>query len=131
MAMSEARARALVEGGRKRVQFGVNNESFGEFIMSDQVRKPTAEVAHDIMGVAAADTPVGPGTDGHMKDAYRLEVEAGSIKVHGEFRVKVKVHNDDPESALVEFGSKHNQRRRMLGKAGAAFGDFKSKKGKL
>lgn len=128
---SEASARAAVESGRKRSAFGADHVSFGEFILSEEMRDVTADVAGDIMAAAKADTPLGDGGNGHMRDKYRLVREAGTMRVHLADRVKVEVHNDDPEAALVEFGSRNNDRRRMLGKAGALFGNFKSKKGKL
>lgn len=112
-----------------RVRFVPDHKEFGEFILSEQMRDVTAEVAADIKSAARAGTPIGEGRDGHMRDKYEVVREAGTLKVAGNVRVMVKVENNDPESALVEFGSKHNKRRRMLAKAGAMFGDFKSKKG--
>lgn len=115
-------------------RFRPDHVSFGKFILSEQVRDPVEEVARDIMLVAKAGTPRSgahrtgrkAGTP-HMQDLYRVIREAGVIKVDRALRVKVEVVNDDPESALVEFGSAYNVRRRMLGRAGAAFGDFKGK----
>jgi hypothetical protein len=115
-------------------RFRPDHKSFGKFILSEGMRDVTAEVAGDIMLLAKANTPRSAahrtgrkkGTP-HMQDLYRVVREAGVIKVDKALRVKVEVVNDDPESALVEFGSAHNKRRRMLGSAGAAFGDYKGK----
>jgi hypothetical protein len=122
-------------------RFRPDHKSFGKFILSDQVRDPVHEIAEAIMLTAKANTPRAPehrrgrrvfrnsgvGPPPHMQDLYRVERNAGTIKVDKAFRVKVEVHNDDPESALVEFGSAYNVARHMLARAGAAFGDYKSK----
>jgi hypothetical protein len=115
-------------------RFRPDHVSFGKFILSDQVRDPVHEIAIAISLVAKANTPrQGAHRRGrknntpHMQDLYRVEKHAGTIKVDKAFRVKVEVHNDDPESALVEFGSAYNQARHMLARAGSMFGDFKSK----
>lgn len=118
-------------GPGERAKFVPNYREFREFMRSEQMRDVTEEVTDDIREVARARTPVGDGRDGHMRDKWKTTREGGLIKVNQAMRVMCLVENDDPESALVEFGSKNNPRSRLLAKAGAAFGDFKSKKGLL
>ncbi len=114
---------------RQRVWFKADYREFREFMLSEQMRDVTTDVAKDIKALAKARTPLGDGENGHMRDKYDVEREGGIIKVNQAFRVMVHIENSDPESALVEFGSKHNERTRMLGSAGAFFGDFKHGKG--
>lgn len=117
-------------GPGRRVVFRPDHKSFGEFILSDQVRDPVEEVSRDIAALARKFAPRRKGRgivpDGTaMADRFKVEREAGTIKVSGNVRVKVVVYNEAPSAAPNEFGSKRNQRHRMLGRAGAAFGDFK------
>lgn len=106
-----------------------NFSSFGRFMRSDQVRRPVDRVAHDIADRAAKYSPrrkhgiAPPGTA--LADRYRVKTEAGEITVDGHLRVKVEVFNSAPSAAPNEFGNKRNKRHRMLGRAGADFGDFK------
>ena len=108
-----------------------NHPSFGAFIRSDQVRDPVVEVAEDIAASAAA--KVGDGSAGGLHDRirkrYKVKRRAGLIKVHRALRVKVEVFNNEPGSALVEFGARNIERDRPLGRAGAEFGDFKPEGG--
>lgn len=117
--------------GRRSVVFRPDHKSFGKFILSEQMRDVVAEVAkQEIVPLARKGTPRGPERGQvHMQDRYKVTREGGTMKVDRAFRVMVLVENDDPESALVEFGSRFNKRRRMLGRAGAAVGDFQPKGG--
>ena len=131
-----------IEGGipataRPRFPKGVhvfykpNHRSFGAFMKSEQMRRVTVRVAMDIARVAQARTPSEkPGAEEHtglhqrVKDGFRVKREAGLLKVGGNLRVKVEVFNVAEEAPLVEFGTFGVPRQRMLGEAGALFGDF-------
>jgi len=108
-----------------------NHPSFGAFIRSDQVRDPVVEVAEDI--AASAATKVSDGSAGGLHDRvrkrFKVKRKAGLLKVAGNLRVKVEVFNNEPGSALVEFGARNIQRDRPLGRAGSEFGDFKPEGG--
>lgn len=121
----------------RRIRYVANNrqaDGFGGFIRSEQMRDVTAEVAGDIAALAATKAPrrkdrgnVPDGTA--MADQFKVNREAGMLKVSGNVRVKVEVYNEARSAAPNEFGSKRNKRHRMLGRAGAAFGDFKPEGG--
>lgn len=108
-----------------------NHSSFGAFIRSDQVRDPVVEVAEDI--AASAASKVSDGSAGGLHDRirkrFKVKRKAGLLKVAGNLRVKVEVFNNEPGSALVEFGARNIQRDRPLGRAGSEFGDFKPEGG--
>lgn len=116
-----------------RTRYVMNNRSFGEMMRSEQVRKPVAEVARQIARRAGEYSPrrkhgvAPPGTALH--DRFRVKVEAGTLTVNGEARVMVEVFNDARSAAPNEFGNKKTKRHRMLGRAGADFGDFKPEGG--
>lgn len=117
-------------GPGRRVVFRPDHTDFGKFILSDQVRDAVAEVAHDIANRAGELAPRrksrGRVPDGAaMADRFKVNKAAGVIKVERNVRVKVEVWNDARSAAPNEFGSKNNTRHRMLGRAGAEFGDFK------
>lgn len=119
---------AISSGGRK-VIYVPNHESFGEFMLSDQMRDVTAEVAEDIAAAAKGFSPVssrGGDQEGRrMRDRFEVEKNAGAIMVAGNLRVLVIVSNNARSAAPNEFGTKRTKRHRMLGRAGALFGDFK------
>lgn len=114
----------------RRVRFVADHKSFGEFILSDQMRDVTAEVAGDIAD-RARDLAPRRKSRGNvpdsvaMADRFEVNKEAGILVVAGNPRVKVEIFNEAPSAAPNEFGSKRNKRHRMLGRAGAAYGDFK------
>jgi hypothetical protein len=113
----------------RRARYVMNNHSFGEFMRSTQVRKPVVEVAHGIARHAADHSPrrkhgvAPPGTA--LADRFEVKAEAGELVVNREARVKVEVFNSAASAAPNEFGNKRTKRHRMLGRAGAAYGDFK------
>lgn len=116
----------------RRAVFRPNHKEFGQFILSDQMRDVTAEVAVDIALLAGRFAPRrksrGQVPDGAaMADRFRVNREAGTLKVERNLRVKVEVYNESRSAAPNEFGGKKkkHRRHRMLGRAGAAFGDFK------
>lgn len=116
----------------ERVRYVPNHRSFGAFMRSDQIRKPTREVAEAIAGTAREFSPVsqrGGDQDGRrMRDQFRV-ISAGFLRVAGNFRVAEEVVNDARSAAPNEFGTSKNKRHRMLGRAGAKFGDFKPEGG--
>lgn len=113
----------------ERVRYVPNHRSFGAFLRSEQMRDVTEDVASDIASTAKALSPEssrGGDQEGRrMKDQFKVEREAGLMKVSGNFRVMVIVSNNARSAAPNEFGTKRNKRHRMLGRAGALFGDFK------
>jgi hypothetical protein len=117
----------------QHVKYVPNHRSFGAFIKSDQVRDPTAEVAEDIALLAREFSPVsqrGGKQDGvRMRDRFRVIKNAGFLKVGRNVRAMVEIVNDARSAAPNEFGTRKNKRHRMLGRAGAAFGDFKPEGG--
>ena len=118
----------------ERSRYVMNNRSFGAFIRSDQVRDPTEEAAKDIAALAAANVRGGGGersTGLHerVRKGFKVKRNSGLMKVAGNLRVKVEVVNNAEGSALLEFGGRGLPRQRMLGRAGAVFGDFKPESG--
>lgn len=116
-----------------RVKYVPNHPSFGAFLRSDQVADPAAEVAEDIAALAKAFSPEssrGGDQEGRrMKDRFEVERNVGLIKVAGNLRRFAIVSNNARSAAPNEFGTRKNRRHRMLGRAGAAFGDFKPEGG--
>lgn len=116
-------------GKGQHVKYVPNHRSFGAFMRSDQVRDATAQVAQDIAALAKELSPEstrgGDQTGRRMRDRFTVQKQAGMIKVNGNIRVVVRVNNNARSAAPNEFGTRRNKRHRMLGRAGAAFGDFK------
>lgn len=116
-----------------RVLYKPNHSSFGAFIRSDQMRRVTVRVAMDIARAAQAKTPSQKeGAEDHtglhqrVKDGFRVRQvpTPKNLKVGGNLRVRVEVVNVAEEAPWVEFGTFGIPRQRMLGEAGAMFGDF-------
>lgn len=126
--MSEAEARAAVESGRVKHAYGQDVESFGEFILSEQVRKPVTEVAEAIAAVARSTSARDESKpDGEsMADKWAVSKHAGTRTINRSPRVRVDVYNPDIAAAAQEFGSgpRRRQRTRVLGRAAGLFGDF-------
>lgn len=128
-------APAAMQAGRgPKVVYRPNHKSFGEFILSDQMRKPVVEVAYAIAHLAGEYAPKrkdrGRVPDGvpTLASSFKVEENAGRLKVDRAFRVKVEVYNEQKAAAPMEFGNDHVKGVRMLGRAGAAHGDFHSGK---
>ena len=117
----------------QHVKYVPSRSGFGKFMRSEQMRDVTAEVAEDIAGLARQLSPTssrGGIQDGkRMRDQFKVIREAGLMKVSGNLRVQVQVVNPARSAAPNEFGTRRNKRHRMLGRAGAAFGDFKPESG--
>jgi hypothetical protein len=117
----------------EHVKYVPNHRSFGAFMRSDQMRDVTIEVAEDIAAMAKEFSPQskrgGDQTGRRMRDQFKVERDAGLMKVGGNLRVLVIVSNNARSAAPNEFGTRRNKRYRMLGRAGAMFGDFKPEGG--
>jgi hypothetical protein len=120
-------------GPGEHTKYVPDHKSFGAFIKSDQMRDVTEEVAKDIAQRASDLSPRstrGGDQDGkRMADQFKVVRNAGLMKVAGNLRVKVLVVNNARSAAPLEFGTSKNKRHRMLGRAGAEFGDFKPEGG--
>lgn len=117
----------------EHVKYVENRRSFGAFMRSDQMRDVTVEVARDIAALAKELSPEsrrgGDQSGVRMRDQFEVERDAGLMRVGGNLRVMVIVSNNARSAAPNEFGTSRNKRHRMLGRAGAAFGDFKPEDG--
>lgn len=119
----------------RRIRYKPDHKSFGEFMLSDQIRDTVAEICREeIIPRARFFAPRrknrGTVPDGTaMADRFKVNKDAGVLEVGGNLRVKVEVYNDAPSAAPNEFGSERNKRHRMLGRAGAEVGDFKPEGG--
>lgn len=126
--MSEAEAEAAVRSGRLKHAYGQDVESFGAFMLSEQVRKPVTEVAQAIADLARATSARDDSKpDGEaMADKWSVEKHAGTRLINRALRVRVDVYNPDIAASAQEFGSgpRRSQRTRVLGRAAARFGDF-------
>jgi hypothetical protein len=122
-------ARGPGEYHGKHLSYIPDHKSFGEFMLSDQSRDFTEQVAGDISDLAGHLAPKDSRSAVHMADQFRVVREGGTMVVDGNPRVEVHVINSDKAAAPNEFGGANNKRHRMLARAGAAFGDFKHKKG--
>lgn len=109
--------------------FKPDHKSFGEFLVSDQARDPAVKAAGDIAELAAKASPRSKAThkDGtpHMADDFHVNSETAPVVVGGNPRVGAEVFNPNRAAAPNEFGGPKNRRHRMLGKAGAAIGEFR------
>ena len=119
-------------GPGRRVVYRPDHKGIGEFLMSEQLRDATEDVAGDIAKLAGAFSPHRKGAPAGgdrvpLSESFKVKREAGSIKVHRARRVKVEVYSEAPSAAANEFGGRRNKRHRMLGRAGSAFGDWKGK----
>ena len=115
--------------GARRVVYRPNFKSFGAFMRSEQMRDVTADVANHVAHLAGQFAPRrkdrGTVPDGAaMADQFQVKREAGIVKVSGYMRVRVTVFNPARSAAPNEFGTNRNPRHRMLGRAGAVYGDF-------
>lgn len=122
-----AEAQKVPRMGRKDYsRFVPDHVSFGAFLLSNQMRDVTNDVAKDIADVASFIAPVDEDEPGpHMADSFEVERNAGVLKVERNLRVMVKVVNHNRAAAPNEFGNSVTDRHRMLGRAGARFGDYK------
>lgn len=111
-------------GPGRRAVYRPNHKSFGAFMKSEQMRDVTADVAEDIVIAVSAIAPRSKGPGPHMADQYKVQREAGRVKVGGNVRVRVKIVNPDKAAALTEFGTSKMKASRQLRRAASEFGDF-------
>lgn len=111
-------------GPGRRVVYRPNNESFGEFMVSEQMRDVTAEAAGDVVAIVREIAPRSDGPGPHMADEYHVDREAGERRIGRNIRVRVDVFNTNPAAAANEFGTRRNRRSRPLGRAAALVGEF-------
>lgn len=114
----------------EHAKYVANNSSFGKFMRSGRMRDVTAKIADEIAKMAASLAPRSTGEGPHMADEFEVEKDAGYLEVGGNSRVLVRVVNNSDHAAVNEFGGKHNKKSRMLGRAGAMFGDYKPEEGR-
>ncbi len=96
-----------------------DNESFGRFMLSQQARRPVAEVAAKIAADAAQNGRRGEGEGPHYTDQYKVNAESEPVNIEpGGPRVGAEVFNDNIQATRDEFGNKRNPKVRPLGKAG-------------
>lgn len=112
-----------------------NFRSFGRFIRSEQARDPVIRVSHQIAGTAGALSPrrkSGTPDGVPLAESFQVNAHAGEIKVDRALRVKVEVFSSNEAAAPMEFGNSRVGKpgRRMLARAGALYGDFKSGEGR-
>lgn len=115
--------------------------TFGEFMVSDQMRKPTFRAAVDIVAIAKTLVPRSEDErGGHYTDKFSihsagLQTTAGKRKTP---RVMVQISNSAKNAVAVEFGSGEpatgpsaglereqggwNRAKRPLGRAGVKIG---------
>lgn len=117
---------------RRRVRYREDHKSFQAFMLSDQMRDVTAEVADDIRDAARDLAPrrkAGkPKAGTAMADRFKVKKQAGDIVVGIDYpnaRVLVEIYNDARSAAPNEFGGSRNKRHAMLRRAGARYGDLK------
>lgn len=119
--------------------------TFEDFMVSDQIRKPTIRAAYDIVAVAKVLAPRGPEKDGqHYADRFTVhegpmevpifDSRVGRLNRHA----MVMISNDADNAVAVEFGSGptaegpsagqeraqggYNKAYRPLGRAGRVIG---------
>lgn len=112
----------------KNVRYVPDHKSFAAFILSDQIRDATDEVAKAVAERAGQLSPRRKSARDDdttpMADSWHVDREGGAVVVAGNPRVRVFVFNDKQSAAYMEFGTKYVNRHRMLARAAAEFGDF-------
>jgi hypothetical protein len=96
-----------------------NHSDFGEFMLSQQIKRPTKEIAELIKLDAISETPV---KTGDLADSYEVN-DVTPVVAGGNPRAAFEVRNRNEAAAPQEFGNKHVKGQRMLGKAASKFGD--------
>ncbi len=119
-----------------KVTYVEDNESFGAFMMSQQVAHPVEQASHEVRLIARGLTPYDEkDQDGlHMRDMFVVQrdpVPWVSVKKPAP-RVSYLVINAHRAAAAIEFGLKKAAKRkgvRMLGRAGARVGQMRDQAG--
>lgn len=111
------------------IYYKEDHQSFGEFMVSDQVRDPTAKVANAISRAMRGASRRSSGPGPHMADLWEVNEFAG-IRVlitdgHANPRVRVDVFNPDIAAAAEEFSIQAgNDRPATLRAIAARYGNF-------
>lgn len=83
--------------------------TFGQFMVSDQMRRPMRVVAREIAGIGRMIAPRSKDErDGHYADQFTVETEGLTTVVGKQYpneRVMVRVGNSAKNAVAVEFGS--------------------------
>ena len=82
----------------RRARYVANNDSFGAFMRSYQIQRPTTQIAEDIATEAAMFDGTSIAAD------YRAE-DGPLVIVAGNERVSARAVNDNEKAATYEFGS--------------------------
>jgi hypothetical protein len=106
-----------------KARYKPNHAGMRRFLNSKQAQDPVVAVAEAIAEVAKANSVRSNRPGPHMADQFK--VERVKLPVSGELRGAARVTNSDPAAVPNEFGGKKNKAHRMLGRAGAQFGDAK------
>lgn len=137
--MSVVRARYKQDQPGRRAPYpGSPYLPFGAFAVSERVQGLVLKVASDIAVFAKAISPEGEDREGKPRYSESFVVTPGKpVRVDGLQRSSALVGNTAPHATAIEFGSGEgstdgedrpqgggNLPFRVLGRAGAAFGDF-------
>lgn len=109
-----------------------DNKSFGEFMLSHQVRQPAVEAAKDIMAIAIATSPYDATRDDredHFVDHFGVNEESPPVVINKNPRVGAEVYNDSDHAPAVEFGNARVRGHRTLRRAGAKIGELRGEPG--
>jgi hypothetical protein len=96
-----------------------NHGDFGKFMLSQQIKRPTEDIARLIALDAEANTPV---KTGDLASGYEVN-DVTPVVAGGNPRAAYEVRNRNEAAAPQEFGNKHVKGQRMLGKSASKFGD--------
>lgn len=112
----------------RRRGFKPDHKTFGEFILSEQARKPAVEASNDIADHARDLAPRGEGPGPHYADAFRVVPSGSYTAQNGNRRSIALVTNDNDAAAANEFGNvgpggmgPRTRGSRVLRRAGAPF----------
>jgi hypothetical protein len=124
-----------------KVKYVEDNESFGRFMLSEQVAHPVEQASHEVRLIARGFTPFDPkDEDGmHMRDMFVVQRDPVPwvSKKRPAGRVSYLVINTHRAAAAIEFGftrakkaiNRSGKGQRMLGRAGARVGEMRGKAG--
>ena len=107
---------------RVKATFKPDRKGFTEFACSPQMLEPLYEAAHDVRRIAMVNAPKKTGA---YAQGFKVDASAGTVTIGSYKRVITVVVNQDPAAAPVEFGGYRNKAQHILGRAGAAVGDFR------
>lgn len=124
-----ARFRGFKQG--ETVKYVPDHQSFGRWIMSEEMRSLVMPIAEQMAADATATAPVpGPSTlESHpnaRKPNYSAKREGGAKEVGGNMRVVLRVEGEGPDAQRAEFGFiATDQRQFHLRDVASDYGDWK------